>query len=187
MHRLPLGYDDLDPVQAAGHRTLRTFAERIRHLSSEIRELEKLLTAAVTATAQRLLGLSGVGHDSTAALLIAAGDNPDRLIGEAAFAALCGVNPAERSSREAQRRRLNRGGNRQANAALFWIALTRRPPAAQSNVMRWASWGIHGFGFRSPAGVVLLHGLDELSRRPVGMYGDVMPDERGYGEHHARP
>jgi transposase len=125
MHCLTLSYDDLDPVQAAGHRTLRTLAERIRHLSSEIRELEKLLTAAVTETAPRLLDLFGVGHDSAATLLIAAGDNPDRLTGEAAFAALCGVNPVERSSGKTQRRRLNRGGNRQANAALFRIALTR--------------------------------------------------------------
>lgn len=125
MHCLTLSYDGLDPVRAAAHRTLRTLAERIRHLSTEVRELEKLLTAAVAETAPRLLDLFGVGHDSAATLLIAAGDNPDRLTSEAAFAALCGVNPVERSSGKTQRRRLNRGGNRQANAALFRIALTR--------------------------------------------------------------
>jgi transposase len=58
-------------------------------------------------------------------LLIAAGDNPQQLHSEASFAALCGVSPVEMSSGRSQRRRLNRGGNRQANAALFRIVLTR--------------------------------------------------------------
>jgi transposase len=61
----------------------------------------------------------------SAALLIAAGDNPDRLRSEASFAALCGVNPQEASSGKTTRHRLNRGGNRQANSALYRIALSR--------------------------------------------------------------
>lgn len=113
------------PAIAAGHRTLRMLARRIRHLTGEIRELEKLITAEVRATAPKLLHLFGVGHDSAAILLIAAGDNPERLTGEASFAALCGVSPVESSSGKTQRRRLNRGGDRQANAALFRVALTR--------------------------------------------------------------
>ncbi|MCX4471386.1 IS110 family transposase [Micromonospora sp. NBC_01655] len=72
-----------------------------------------------------LLDLFGVGHDRAAVLLIAAGDNPERLTAEASFATLCGVSPVERSWRRTQRRRLDCGGNRQANAALFRIALTR--------------------------------------------------------------
>jgi transposase len=60
-----------------------------------------------------------------AALLIAAGDNPDRLRSEASFAALCGVSPLEASSGKTSRRRLNRGGDRQANSALYRIALSR--------------------------------------------------------------
>jgi transposase len=67
----------------------------------------------------------GVGPDSAAALLIAAGDNPDRLDDEACFAALCGVSPVEQSSGKTQRRRLNRGGDRQANAALYRIVQSR--------------------------------------------------------------
>ncbi len=67
----------------------------------------------------------GVGPDSAAVLLIAAGDNPDRLVDEASFAALCGVSPVEQSSGKTQRRCLNRGGNRQANAALYRIVQTR--------------------------------------------------------------
>lgn len=59
----------------------------------------------------------GVGPDSAAALLVSAGDNPERLVSEASFAALCGTSPVEASSGKTQRRRLNRGGDRQANAA----------------------------------------------------------------------
>jgi transposase len=142
-HSSTLTSEGLDPVLAAGRRTLRLLADRIRHLSTEIRELEKLLTAAVTETAPALLDLFGVGHDSAATLLIAAGDNPERLTGEASFAALCGVSPVERSSGKTQRRRLNRGGNRQANAALFRIALTRlrADPRTRAYVQRRTSEG----------------------------------------------
>lgn len=67
----------------------------------------------------------GVGPDTAATLLIAAGDNPERLRSEASFAALCGVSPVEASSGKIQRHRLNRGGNRQANCALRSIVLAR--------------------------------------------------------------
>lgn len=65
-----------------------------------------------------------IGPDNTAARLIAAGDNPDRLRSEASFAALYGVSPLEASSGRTSRRR-NRGGDRQTNAALYRIALSR--------------------------------------------------------------
>jgi hypothetical protein len=81
--------------------------------------------AHVRAHAPQLLDRRGVGPDSAAALLIAAGDNPDRLTGEASYAALCGTSPVEASSGNTQRRRLNRGGDRQANAALYRIAQSR--------------------------------------------------------------
>lgn len=67
----------------------------------------------------------GVGPDTAAALLITAEDNPDRLHNEASFAALCGTSPIEASSGKTQRRRLNRGGDRQANCALHTIVLSR--------------------------------------------------------------
>jgi transposase len=66
-----------------------------------------------------------LGPDSAATLLLTAGDNPDRMHTEASFAALCGVSPIEASSGKTRRRRLNRGGDRRANAALYRIALTR--------------------------------------------------------------
>ncbi|MEU5304299.1 transposase [Streptomyces noursei] len=65
-----------------------------------------------------MLGLTGVGPDSAPILLIAAGDNHDRLRDEASLVALCGASPVEHSSGKNQRRRLDQGGNRQANVAL---------------------------------------------------------------------
>lgn len=105
--------------------TMRLLAIRIQHLSAEVKELTRRTTLAVRSCRPQMLDLVGVGPDSAAVLLIAAGDNPDRLTDEASFAALCGVSPVERSSGKSQRRRLNRGGNRQANAALYRIVMTR--------------------------------------------------------------
>ncbi|GAA2080656.1 IS110 family transposase [Actinomadura alba] len=117
--------EDHSGVTSAAMHTLRLLARRIQHLNEEIRDLEKRITDAVKAVAPDLLDQFGVGSDSAAILLIAAGDNPERLAGEASFAALCGVSPVEASSGKSRRRRLNRGGNRQANAALFRVILTR--------------------------------------------------------------
>jgi transposase len=129
-HQLVTRCASLDSEPCAGvagavAHTLGVLARRIQNLSAEVRDLEKLITDQVHDTAPQLLDLFGVGQDSAATLLIAAGDNPDRLAHEAAFAALCGVSPVEMSSGKTQRRRLNRGGNRQANAALFRVILTR--------------------------------------------------------------
>jgi transposase len=105
--------------------TLRLLARRIASLTEEIDDLDARLTATIGEHTPELLARNGVGPDTAAALLIAAGDNPDRLHSEASFAALCGVSPVEASSGKTQRRRLNRGGNRQANAALHRITLSR--------------------------------------------------------------
>src|SRR5437763_1718976 len=86
---------------------------------------DALLAELVTATAPRLLELHGVGLDTAAALLVAAGDNPERLRSEAAWAHLCGAAPVPASSGKVTRYRLNRGGDRQANAALYVIVITR--------------------------------------------------------------
>jgi transposase len=105
--------------------TLRLLANRILALKAESYELHKRLRELVTRHAPQMLDRPGVGPDSGAALLIAAGDNPERLRREASYAALCGVSPVEASSGNTQRRRLNRGGDRQANAALYRITLSR--------------------------------------------------------------
>ena len=113
-----------DATSAAAY-TLRLLARRILTLTDEIRELEHQITTAITSHTPHLLTRRGIGPDNAAALLIAAGDNPDRLRSEASFAALCGVSPLEASSGKTSRRRLNRGGDRQANSALYRIALSR--------------------------------------------------------------
>ncbi|MGW0885837.1 IS110 family transposase [Streptomyces sp. NPDC002671] len=112
------------PAGAARH-TLRLLARRIQNLTEEINDLNKRIAEAITTSTPGLLDVHGVGPDSAAALLISAGDNPERLDSEASFAALCGTSPVEASSGKTQRRRLNRGGDRQANAALFRIVLSR--------------------------------------------------------------
>ncbi|WP_331745636.1 IS110 family transposase [Streptomyces mirabilis] len=116
--------DDTAPAAAARH-TLRLLARRIQHLTEEINDLTTRITGAIAVCAPRLLDRYGVGPDTAAALLIAAGDNPDRMGSESSFAALCGVSPVEASSGKTQRRRLNRGGDRQANSALYTIVLAR--------------------------------------------------------------
>jgi transposase len=112
-------------VTTAAIYTLRLLARRILELGAEIRDLERRIADVIASHAPQLLERKGIGPDSAAALLITAGDNPDRLHSEASFAALCGVNPVEASSGKTTRRRLNRGGDRQANAALYRITLSR--------------------------------------------------------------
>lgn len=112
-------------VDGTARYTLRLLARRIVFLTQEIDDLEARLTATINRHAPELIARNGVGPDTAAALLIAVGDNPDRLHSEASFAALCGVTPVEASSGKTRRRRLNRGGNRQANAALHRITLSR--------------------------------------------------------------
>ena len=113
-----------DPPSAAAF-TLRLLARRILELTSEIDELNAQIGTTVKARAPQLLQRYGVGPDTAAPLMLAAGDNPDRLHSEASFASLCGVSPIEASSGKTHRRRLNRGGDRQANSALYTITIAR--------------------------------------------------------------
>ena len=105
--------------------TLRGLARRWLVLHAEVLELNKELTKLVEATAPDLIKLHGVATETAAILLVAAGDNPERVKHEASFAALCGVSPVDASSGRQHRHRLNRGGNRDANRALWVIALVR--------------------------------------------------------------
>ena len=115
----------LSEVDRAVVFTLRTLAARIMALKAEAYQLHKQLRALIAAHVPELLERRGIGPDSAAALLIAAGDNPERLCSEGSYAALCGASPVEASSGKTQRLRLNRGGDRQANAALYRITLSR--------------------------------------------------------------
>ena len=116
--------DLVTPMTAAKH-ALRSLARRYRHLTSEIEDLESELDQLTLMTAPALVEVFGVGADTAASLVVTAGDNPERLKSEAAFAALCGVSPIPASSGKTNRHRLNRGGDRQANAALHRVVLVR--------------------------------------------------------------
>ena len=120
-----LPQDDTNPVLASLKMTLRLLAKRWTALQAELRELDKQLTRLTKLAAPRLLGRFGVGPQTAATLLVTAGDNPTRLRSEAALAALCGVSPLAASSGKVSRHRLNRGGQRQANNALWTIAMVR--------------------------------------------------------------
>jgi transposase len=114
-----------DAVTAATKASLSSLAHRVAALEDEIADLDAMITPLLQETAPELLGVYGVGIDTAAALLVAAGDNPERLHSEAAWAHLCGVSPLEASSGKVTRHRLNRGGDRQANRALWHIVITR--------------------------------------------------------------
>ena len=122
--RFRLGDDPRD-VPTATRFALRSVARRYQTLSAEIVELEAHLDRLVTQVSPELVSLLGIGTDNAATLLIVAGDNPQRLGSEASFANLCGVAPIEASSGKVVRHRLNRGGNREANRALYMICLSR--------------------------------------------------------------
>ena len=117
--------DKTSPVLAALTATLGLLAKRWSALHAELRELDKHMDKLTKQAAPRLLSRFGVGPHTAATLLVTAGDNPTRLRNEAALAALCGVSPLDASSGKSQRHRLNRGGQRQANNALWTIAMVR--------------------------------------------------------------
>ncbi len=119
-----------DPADAATPATavslaLRSLARRHQQLSIEITDLDELLEPLVAAINPGLLAAHGVGTDTAGQLLVSAGENHDRLTSEAAFAMLCGAAPIPASSGKTTRHRLNRGGDRQANAALYRVVLCR--------------------------------------------------------------
>jgi hypothetical protein len=117
---------------------LREPGRRAEVLDGQLERLDELIVPVVTARALGLLALYGVGPNTAALLLIAAGDHPGRLRSEAAWAHLCGVAPILPSSGKTVRHRLNNpAGDRQASHALWRIVFTRaaprRPPAPTPN------------------------------------------------------
>lgn len=116
---------DLTCPTAATKTALRTLARRIQYLTTEITHAKTDLRALTAQVMPRTTALHGVGPDTAAQLLITAGDNPDRIATDAAFAHLCGTAPIPASSGRSDRHRLNRGGDRHANAALYRIVIVR--------------------------------------------------------------
>ena len=116
------------PGAVVGYHTriaLRELGRRAVFLDGQIVCLDALIVPLVTGHAPGLLALHGVGSDSAALLLIAAGDHPERLRSEAAWAHLCAAAPIPASSGKTVRHRLNSAGDRQANHALWRIVITR--------------------------------------------------------------
>jgi transposase len=116
----------------------------------------------VTARAPGLLSLFGVGPDTAAMLLIAAGDHPGGLRSEAAWAHLCAAAPIPASSGKVARHRHGRGGDRQANHALWRIVITRMGshPPTRAYVARRSTEGLIQEGN---------HPLPQALRRPRGL------------------
>jgi transposase len=138
-----------DPADAGTPTTatkiaLRRLARRHAALTEEISDLDTLLQPLVEQANPRLLQVHGVGPEVAAQLLTTAGDNPQRLRSDAAFAMLCGAAPLPASSGKTNRHRLNRGGDRQANNALWRIALCRMKthPSTRAYVTRRTAEGL---------------------------------------------
>ena len=113
-----------DPVVAT-RLSLKHLARRVLDLAEEIAELDRVIAPLVRELAPGLLKLEGVGIANAGELLVAAGENPERLRSEASLAMLCGACPVPASSGKTRRHRLNRGGNRQANSVLHMVLVCR--------------------------------------------------------------
>ena len=116
--------DIQDPLPAC-RATIKGLARRWSLLGTEIAGYDEQLLRLTRRVCPELLARPGVGFEVASSLLVAAGDTPERLHSEASFAALCGVSPLDASSGQQRRHRLNRGGNRNANRALWVVAMTR--------------------------------------------------------------
>jgi transposase len=115
----------IESTTASAKHTLRSLARRWLILASEIAEHDRLLEQLTAAIAPTLCDGFGIGADTAAEMLIVFGDNPERIRSEAAFAKLCGVAPIPASSGNSTRHRLSYGGHRQANSALYRVAIVR--------------------------------------------------------------
>ncbi len=114
--------------------SLRAIAQRWLELDAEIKQHDVLLATLTATCAPELIKAHGVATGTAAEMLLVVGDNPERIHSEAAFAKLCGACPIPASSGKTNRHRLNRGGNRQANAALYRVVITRmraHPPTLE--------------------------------------------------------
>ena len=120
-----IGSSRLDEPVAATRAALRAIARRILVLDKEIDVADSRLRILTRATAPKTIALFGVGIEIAGQMLVTAGDNPERLRSEAAFAHLCAAAPIPASSGRTDRHRLNRGGDREANRALYMAVVTR--------------------------------------------------------------
>lgn len=116
----------LETVDDANRHALRSLARRWQALNEEAAELAGMIEELVKATAPQLLEQFGIGADTAAEILIVAGDNPERITSEAAFAKLAGISPVPTGSgMTSGRHRINHGGHRQLNAAIYRTVIVR--------------------------------------------------------------
>jgi transposase len=116
---------DRDDLLSITKLTLRTLARRIVELDEELAMLNARRRRITNAIAPKLVAAHGIGPDTATGLLLAAGDNPHRLRNERSWAALLASNPIEASSGKTIRHRLNPGGDRHGNSALWRIVVVR--------------------------------------------------------------
>ena len=128
---------------ASAKAAMRAIARRWLVLHEEIHTHDQELKLLVGEKAPDLMNAHGIGLMTAAQMLILVGDNPERIKSEAALAKLCGVCPIPASSGKTNRMRLNRGGNRQANAAIYLVAITqmRDHEATQNYVLKRTAQG----------------------------------------------
>lgn len=120
--------------EVAAKRALVSVARRWRALDEETKALDTHLRTILNSIAVPLLAKHGVGYETAGQLLVTAGDNPERMHKESSFAALCASNPVKASTGQSRHMKLNRGGDRQANSALWTIVLTRMSNHAPTRV-----------------------------------------------------
>jgi len=165
--------DPSDPEVAMRH-LLCSLARRWLDLHKEITTHTKRLEKLTTATAPRLLDAFGIGPEIASELLVAAGDNTGRIRSEAAFAKLCGVCPIPAGSgKTGGRHRLNRGGNRQANAALHRAVIVR---------LRWHAPTIAYVQRRTAEGLSKKEIIRCLKRYVAREVYNLLPPPRHNGE-----
>lgn len=124
-HAAALRPGDITSPTASAKASMRAIARRWLTLHEEIHSHEQALDRLVRDRAPGLMESHGIATMTVAEMLILVGDNPQRIRSEAALAKLCGVCPIPASSGKTNRMRLNRGGNRQANAAVYRVAIVR--------------------------------------------------------------
>ena len=124
-HLAALRPGPINSTTASAKVGLRAISRRWLALDAEIKEHDSQLEVLAAARAPKLVEAHGMATDTASEMLLLVGDDPERIRSEAAFAKLCGACPIPASSGKTKRHRLNRGGNRQANAALHRVVVTR--------------------------------------------------------------
>ena len=124
-HLAALRPGPLTSTIASAKTSLRAIARRWLALDAEVKDHDASLGQLTQKLAPELVQAHGMGTGTAAEMLVLVGDNPERIHSEAALAKLCGACPVPASSGKTTRHRLNRGGNRQANAALYRVVIVR--------------------------------------------------------------